>query len=82
MADIHTRIDGQIGRITLTRPKALNALSYDMCLAVEQALDTWRDRSGCRVKMVHASMPRATSAFCAGGDIAEPCMPGGHPGRI
>ncbi|MEC7964669.1 MAG: enoyl-CoA hydratase/isomerase family protein, partial [Pseudomonadota bacterium] len=48
MADIHTRIDGQIGRITLTRPKALNALSYEMCLEIEKALDAY-DAAGYSV---------------------------------
>ena len=41
MSDIHIRKVGKAGRITFTRPKALNALSYKMCLAVEDALDAW-----------------------------------------
>ena len=43
MTDIHIRITGRAGRITLNRPKALNALTYDMCLAMEQALLAWLD---------------------------------------
>ena len=43
MSDIDIRKTGRAGRITLTRPKALNALSYDMCLAIEKALDDWRE---------------------------------------
>ena len=38
MTDIHIRKDGHAGRITLNRPKALNALTYEMCLALEDAL--------------------------------------------
>ena len=30
MSDLAIRIEGRAGRITLTRPQALNALSYDM----------------------------------------------------
>ena len=38
MTDIDIRKDGHAGRITLNRPEALNALTYDMCLAIEDAL--------------------------------------------
>ena len=33
--DIHIRKEGRAGRITLTRPQALNAVSHEMCLAIE-----------------------------------------------
>lgn len=68
MTDIHTRIDGQIGRITLTRPKALNALSYEMCLEIEKALDAWAADDAVKMVLLDAEGERA---FCAGGDIAE-----------
>ena len=38
MSDIAIRIEGRAGRITLQRPKALNALTYDMLIAIEKAL--------------------------------------------
>ena len=38
-SDIHIRKEGRAGRITLTRPRALNALTYEMCTAIEAALD-------------------------------------------
>ena len=38
MADIDIRVTGRAGRITLTRPQALNAMSYDMCMAIDAAL--------------------------------------------
>ena len=68
MTDIQTRIEGQIGRITLTRPKALNALSYEMCLEIEKALDAWAADDAVKMVLLDAEGERA---FCAGGDIAE-----------
>src|SRR6056300_1702778 len=68
MTDIHIRITGRAGRITLNRPKALNALTYDMCLAMEQALLAWRDDPAVDMVVIDATGDRA---FCAGGDIAD-----------
>ncbi|KPU84576.1 enoyl-CoA hydratase [Marinosulfonomonas sp. PRT-SC04] len=68
MTDINIRIEGKIGRITLNRPKAMNALSYQMCLDIEAALDAWRDDDSVKMLLIDASGERA---FCAGGDIAE-----------
>ena len=68
MTEIDIRIEGRAGRITLTRPKALNALSHAMCLAVEAALDAWRDDARVALIILDA---RGDRAFCAGGDIAE-----------
>ncbi|TNJ46756.1 enoyl-CoA hydratase/isomerase family protein [Phaeobacter sp. B1627] len=68
MTDIHIRIEGRAGRITLTREKALNALSYDMCLAIDRALKDWADTEAVAVVILDAAGPKA---FCAGGDIAE-----------
>lgn len=65
--DIHIRKEGRAGRITLTRTQALNALSYDMCLAVEAALDGWRTDPDVALVLIDADGDRA---FCAGGDIA------------
>ena len=65
---IDIRIDGCAGRITLTRPSALNALSYEMCLAIETALETWRDDARVQLLVIDALGDRA---FCAGGDIAQ-----------
>ena len=38
MSDINLRIQGKAGRITLQRPEALNAMTYEMCLAIERTL--------------------------------------------
>src|SRR6056297_2735445 len=68
MTDIDIRKDGPAGRITLQRPKALNALTYEMCLAIEDALWTWRADPTIRLVLIDAE---GDKAFCAGGDIAE-----------
>lgn len=68
MSDIFIRPQGRAGRITLTRSKALNALSYDMCLAIEAAVVAWRTDNTIDVIIIDAE---GDKAFCAGGDIAE-----------
>ncbi|KHA52098.1 enoyl-CoA hydratase/isomerase family protein [Sulfitobacter geojensis] len=68
MSDIDIRIEGRAGRITLNRPKALNALTYDMCLAMEAAFDRWREDDAVHLIILDAIGERA---FCAGGDIAD-----------
>ncbi len=68
MADIHIRKQGRAGRITLDRPRALNALSWQMCLEIEAALDAWHDDDEVALVIVDAAGERA---FCAGGDIQQ-----------
>jgi len=60
------RRQGRIGRITLNRPKALNALDPGMIQAVRQALDRWRDDPAVHAVVIEGAGGRA---FCAGGDI-------------
>lgn len=67
MSHVQTRIIGRMGRITLTRPEALNALTHPMCLAIEAALETWRNDPTVMVIAIDAAGPKA---FCAGGDVA------------
>ncbi|MBV1863374.1 MAG: enoyl-CoA hydratase/isomerase family protein [Rhodobacteraceae bacterium] len=66
MSDIEIRIVGKSGRITLNRPKALNALTYEMCLEIEKAIDAWRDDASVELVVIDAA---GDKAFCAGGDI-------------
>ncbi|MEM7722912.1 MAG: enoyl-CoA hydratase/isomerase family protein [Pseudomonadota bacterium] len=66
--DVHIRIEGRAGRVTLNRPDALNALSYEMCLAIEAALDAWATDDAVGLLIFDAV---GEKAFCAGGDIAE-----------
>ncbi|RYH11233.1 enoyl-CoA hydratase/isomerase family protein [Tropicimonas sp. IMCC6043] len=68
MSDISIRKAGRTGRITLTRPKALNALTYEMCLAIDAALAEWAADDTVAMLVIDAE---GEKAFCAGGDIAE-----------
>ena len=68
MSDVDIRIDGTAGRITLNRPEALNALSHDMALRIEDALDTWRSDPSVRLVVIDGA---GGKAFCAGGDIQK-----------
>ncbi|WP_405404808.1 enoyl-CoA hydratase/isomerase family protein [Paracoccus sp. Ld10] len=67
MNDLNIRTTGRAGRITLTRPKALNALTHDMARAIHDTLDTWHDDPTIALVIIDADGDRA---FCAGGDIA------------
>ncbi len=67
MADVDIRIEGRVGRITLNRPDALNALNEPMMEAIDSALARWVDDDGVALVVIDAAGERA---FCAGGDIA------------
>jgi enoyl-CoA hydratase len=64
--DVITRIDGKIGRIRLNRPKAIHALTKDMCGAMIRALVEWRDNPGVQAVTIDHAEGRG---FCAGGDV-------------
>lgn len=65
-AEVLTRIEGRVGRITLNRPKALHALTTDMCQAMTQALLAWRADDAVELVLLDHAGERG---FCAGGDI-------------
>ena len=66
MTDIHIRVTGRAGRITLDRPRALNALTYEQVLKIEAALDDWADDEQVACVLIDAV---GDKAFCAGGDL-------------
>ena len=61
---IHTH--GRVGHISLNRPKALHALTLDMCHAMSAALSTWADDDQIEAVILDHAEGRG---FCAGGDI-------------
>ena len=65
--DLSIRKQGVAGRITFTRPQALNALGHQMALDIHAALRDWKDDPTVKLVIIDAEGDRA---FCAGGDIA------------
>ncbi len=57
---------GDVGRITLNRPKALNALNQQMVTAMAGALQAWRSDDAVKAVVVDGA---GEKSFCAGGDI-------------
>ncbi len=68
MTDCLIRKSGRAGLITLNRPKALNALTWDMCLEIEAAFDRWATDADVDIILIDGAGERA---FCSGGDIAD-----------
>jgi len=56
---------GKAGLVTLTRPKALNALTHGMVHALSKALTAWADDPDVALVVLQGE----GRAFCAGGDI-------------
>ena len=68
--DIVTELRGQIGFITLNRPRALNALSLGMVRDLTVALQAWAaDPAVLGVAIRGSNKEGVFGAFCAGGDI-------------
>ena len=65
--DVLTHRDGAVGHISLNRPKALHALTLDMCHAMSAALTDWAQDDGVEAVIIDHAEGRG---FCAGGDIA------------
>ena len=69
-AEVLTEVRGQVGCITLNRPRALNALSLDMVRALMAALLAWqKDDKVLAVAIRGNGREGPFGAFCAGGDI-------------
>ena len=65
-AEVLIRIEGRAGRLTLNRPKALNALTLDMVREIAAALNAWRDDPAVALVVLDGAGDRA---LCAGGDV-------------
>ena len=66
--DIRFSTHGGAGLVLIDRPKALNALSYDMAVALREQLALWGEDDTVNHVVMAGSEPRA---FCAGGDIRD-----------
>ena len=58
--------ENAVATITLNRPKALNALSYDMIRGLADWLDAWEADARVQTLVLRGA---GDKAFCAGGDV-------------
>ena len=65
--DVLTQVNAAAGHISLNRPKALHALTLDMCHAMSEALSAWTSDDAISAVIIDHAEGRG---FCAGGDIA------------
>ena len=69
-SDVLAEVRGQIGFITLNRPKAINALSLGMVRALLAQLLAWKDDEKVLAVAIRGSHKAGDFGhFCAGGDI-------------
>lgn len=66
MSEIDIRKVGRVGRITLNRPDALNAVTHAMINAIADVLPAWAKDAEIDMLVIDAVGDRA---FCAGGDL-------------
>ena len=64
--EIILRQDGHLGRITLNRPRAINALTLGMVEAMQAALERWVSDPEVQTVLIDGAGERG---LCAGGDI-------------
>jgi enoyl-CoA hydratase len=64
--EVKFETQGTVGLILLDRPKALNALTQPMCLAIDRALASWARDDKVKAVIIRGAGDRA---FCAGGDV-------------
>ena len=64
--DVLFSTERNVGRIRLNRPKAIHALTRDMCDAMSGVLLAWRDDPSVQVVIIDHAEGRG---FCAGGDV-------------
>jgi enoyl-CoA hydratase len=64
--DVIISVERGVGRIRLNRPKAIHALTTQMCEAMSESLLRWRTDSNVELVIVDHAEGRG---FCAGGDV-------------
>ena len=76
--DVVVSVEGGVGRIRLNRPKAIHALTTDMCDAMSAALLGWIDDPAVEVVLIDHAEGRG---FCAGGDVVMLARSGNEDGE-
>ncbi len=64
--EVLVRIEGRAGRLTLNRPKALNALTLGMVREMWRVLNAWQNDPAVQLVILDGAGDRA---LCAGGDV-------------
>lgn len=64
--DIQFEQQSGVGKITLSRPGVLNALSTDMCRDLDRQLSLWEADDAIKAVIIKSD---GGKAFCAGGDV-------------
>jgi enoyl-CoA hydratase len=75
--DVIIRVEGKVGRIRLNRPKAIHALTRDMCSFMLTALVEWKEQPEIEAVMLDHAEGRG---FCAGGDVVTIARSGAGDG--
>ncbi|MGZ2410804.1 enoyl-CoA hydratase/carnithine racemase [Sphingomonas sp. F9_3S_D5_B_2] len=76
--DVLISVERRVGRIRLNRPKAIHALTTQMCEMISEALLRWRDDPGVQVVVIDHAEGRG---FCAGGDVVMLARSGNEDGE-
>jgi len=75
--DVLIVTEGSLGRIRLNRPKAIHALTREMCDAMSTALLAWRTDPAIKAILIDHAEGRG---FCAGGDVVMLAQSGAADG--
>lgn len=72
---------GGLGRLTLNRPRAINALDAEMISELQRVLTAWIDDADVQVVLLDGAGERG---FCAGGDVRalRTAALDGHPEQV
>ena len=76
--DVLISAERGVGRLRLNRPKAIHALTTEMCEAMSEALLRWRTDSNIECVVIDHAEGRG---FCAGGDVVMLAKSGEGDGR-
>jgi enoyl-CoA hydratase len=74
---VKVEIEGGLGRIRLNRPKAIHALTREMCETIAAALLHWRTDARVKAVLIDHAEGRG---FCAGGDVVMLAKSGASDG--
>jgi len=73
--DVLTSVENGVGRLRLNRPKAIHALTTQMCEKMSEALLKWRADPAIELVLIDHAEGRG---FCAGGDVVMLARSGGY----